>query len=170
MVVNLLVGGHDTTSSQIGCTLLTLLVRPETLTEVRAEPALVPSLVSETMRFEPSIGAAPRTVAEPIEICGIERPAGTSLVCTFLAANRDPAVWHDPDAFVSRRFEDPEAPRLLSFGGGPHYCLGAALARMTIEEAVRGVAELAPVLAESSRQDRVVPGARPEPGQVPVTI
>jgi cytochrome P450 len=54
MVVNLLVGGHDTTASQIGCSLLTLLARPEALTEIRAEPALLTSLVSETMRFEPT--------------------------------------------------------------------------------------------------------------------
>jgi cytochrome P450 family 103 len=105
--------------------------------------------VSETMRLEPSLMAAPRTVTEPIEICGIERPAGTIVVCTFLTANRDPAVWHDPDAFIPRRIEDPVAPRLLTFGGGPHYCLGAALARMTIEESVRGVAELALTLAEA---------------------
>src|SRR5215472_8750810 len=71
MVANLLVGGHDTTGSQIGCTLLTLLARPSALAEVRSEPALLGPLVSETIRFEPSITFAPRTVVEPIEICGI---------------------------------------------------------------------------------------------------
>jgi cytochrome P450 len=147
MVANLLVGGHDTTASQIGCTLLTLLARPSALAAVRAEPTLLAPLVSETIRFEPSITFAPRTVVEPIEICGIERPAGTMLACTFLTANRDREVWHDPDAFVPRRFEAPEAPRLLSFGGGPHYCLGAALARTTLEEVVRGVVQTAPKLA-----------------------
>jgi cytochrome P450 len=147
MVANLLVGGHDTTASQIGCTLLTLLARPDTLAEIRSDPALLPLLISETIRFEPSISFAPRTVVEPIEICGIERPAGAIVMCTLLTANRDPAVWRDPDAFVARRFAEPEAPRLFSFGGGPHYCLGAALARMTLEESVRGVAELAPRLA-----------------------
>jgi cytochrome P450 len=88
-----------------------------------------------------------RTVVEPVEICGIERPAGTIVMCTLLTANRDPEIWRDPDAFVSRRFADAAAPRLFSFGGGPHYCLGAALARMTLEESVRGVAVLAPTLS-----------------------
>ena len=85
---------------------------------IRADPARVGAVVSETIRFEPSITAAPRTVAEPIEICGIERPAGTLLMCTFLTANRDREVWRDPDSFQSRRFDAPDAPRLLSFGGG----------------------------------------------------
>src|SRR5262249_3852597 len=147
MVANLLVGGHDTTASQIGCTLLTVLTRPDAMAELQADPALLPLLVSETIRFEPSISLAMRTVVEPIEICGIERPAGAIVMCTLLTANRDPAVWRDPDAFVARRFAEPDAPRLFSFGGGPHYCLGAALARMTLEESVRGVAELAPKLA-----------------------
>jgi len=170
MVANLLVGGHDTTGSQVGCTLLTLLVRPGALAEVRSEPALLAPLVSETIRFEPSITFAPRTVVAPIEICGIERPAGTMLACTFLTANRDPEVWRDPDAFVSRRFVEPEAPRLLSFGGGPHYCLGAALARTTLEESVRGVAEIAPQLnaAPDSLEWSQVLGR--SPARLPVTI
>jgi hypothetical protein len=146
MVANLLVGGHDTTASQIGCTLLTLLSRPSALAALRTDPSLLPLLVSETIRFEPSIAAAPRTVVEPIELCGIEHRPGAVVMCNFLTANRDPAVWHDPDSFVARRFAEPEPPRLLSFGGGPHYCLGAALARLTLEESVRAVAELAPSL------------------------
>jgi hypothetical protein len=143
MVANLLVGGHDTTAIQIGCTLLTLLSQPNAMAELRAEPSMLAGLVSETIRFEPSIAGAPRTVFEPIEISGILRPAGAIVMCSFLTANRDPDVWHDADSFVSRRFLDPGAPRLLSFGGGPHYCLGAALARMTLEEVVRGVTRYA---------------------------
>ena len=170
MVANLLVGGHDTTGSQIGCTLLTLLVRPSALAEVRSQPALLAPLVSETIRFEPSLTFAPRTVAEPIEICGIARPAGTMVACNFLTANRDPEVWHDPDAFVSCRFDEPAAPRLLSFGGGPHYCLGAALARTTLEESVRGVAEIAPQLnaePDSLEWSQVLGRS---PARLPVTI
>jgi cytochrome P450 len=170
MVANLLVGGHDTTGSQIGCTLLTLLARPSALAAVRAEPGRLASLVSETIRFEPSITFAPRTVVEPIEICGIERPPGTVVMCTFLTANRDPEVWHDPDWFVPHRFDEPDTPRLLSFGGGPHYCLGAALARTTLEECVRGVAELAPTLAvdpDSLEWSQVLGRS---PASLPVTL
>jgi len=148
MVANLLVGGHDTTSSQVGCTLLALLTRPEALVLVRSDPARLGSIVAETIRIEPGIPSAPRTVIAPIEICGIERPAGSVIATNFLTAHRDPEIWREADDFVPQRFEEPDAPRLLSFGGGPHYCLGAALARTTIEEAVRGVAALVPVLSE----------------------
>jgi hypothetical protein len=170
MVANLLVGGHDTTASQIGCTLLTLLGRPDALAELRSEPSLLPALVAETIRFEPSIAGAPRTVAEPIEICGIERPAGAVVMCSFLTANRDPEVWHDPDSFVSRRFADPAAPRLLSFGGGPHYCLGAALARMTLEEVVRGVTGLAPSLTVDPDDIEWVQSLGRSPSRLPVAV
>ena len=170
MVANLLVGGHDTTASQIGCTLLTLLARPDALAELRTDPALLPLLVSETIRFEPSIGLAMRTVVAPIEICGIERPAGAIVMCTLLAANRDPAVWRDPDAFVARRFAEQDAPRLFSFGGGPHYCLGAALARMTLEESVRGVADIAPTLSVDPARIEWCRVLGHSPATLPVTI
>jgi len=168
MVANLLVGGHDTTGSQIGCTLLALLARPHALAELRSDPSLLPSAVAETIRFEPAITGAPRTVAEPLEIGGSLRPAGALVMGSLLTANRDPAVWRDPDAFDPRRFAAPGAPRLLSFGGGPHYCLGAALARMTLEEVVRGVAALAPRLTADPDEIAWVQVLGRSPAQVPV--
>jgi len=170
MVANLLVGGHDTTASQIGCTLSTLLCQPNALAEVRSEPSLLPAVVNETIRLEPSITGAPRTVVEPIKISGIERPVGAVVICSFLTANRDPEVWHDPDSFVSRRFTEPAVPRLLSFGGGPHYCLGASLARMTLEEVVRGVIELAPTGAADPEDIEWVQSLGRSPSRLPVTV
>lgn len=170
MVANLLVGGHDTTASQIGCSLLTLLSRPDVLAELRRDPSMLPALVGETIRFEPSIVAAARVVAEPIELCGIEHPAGAFVVCNFLTANRDPAVWQEADSFLPHRFADPEAPRLLSFGGGPHYCLGAALARMTLEESVRAVAALAPELTVDADEIEWVQVLGRSPAHLPVVV
>ena len=170
MVANLLVGGHDTTASQIGCTLVTLLGRPDALAELRSDPSLLPALVAETIRFEPSIAGAPRTVVQSIEICGIERPAGAVVMCSFLTANRDPEVWRDPDSFVSCRFVDAGAPRLLSFGGGSHYCLGASLARMTLEEVVRGVAALSPTLTADPDDIAWVQSLGRSPSRVPVAV
>ena len=170
MVANLLVGGHDTTASQIGCTLLTLLCQPNALAELRSEASLLPALVSETIRFEPSITGAPRTVARPIEVCGTLRPIGAVVMCSFLTANRDPDVWHDADSFVPQRFANSNAPRLLSFGGGPHYCLGAALARMTLEEVVRGVTELAPTLSANADDIEWVQSLGRSPSRLPVAV
>ena len=140
MAVNLLVGGHDTTASQIGCTLFTLLRHPDAIPLAANEPDLIGPIVSETLRFEPSIVGAPRTIVEPLEIGGVERQAGTAVMLATGAADRDPAVWHDADELIPRRFVEARAPRLLTFGAGIHYCLGAALARVTLEETVHVVA------------------------------
>lgn len=59
-------------------------------------------------------------------------------LCTA-AANREPSVWKNADRFDAARFTEPSTPRLLTFGAGPHYCLGAALARLTVEECTRAV-------------------------------
>ena len=136
MVTNLLVAAHDTTTSQIGCTLLTLLSHSAGVARLRSEPDLVPAAVTESMRYEPSIGMIPRTATAPVELGGAEWPAGTMVVLSVLTANRDPDVWEDPDSFVPDRFARPGAPHLLSFGTGVHYCLGANLARLTLEETV----------------------------------
>src|SRR5271155_5058314 len=141
MVANLLVGGHDTTSSQIGCTLLTLLRNPDAVDVIREHPDQVGTVVSETMRLEPSITAIPRTVAEPMEVGEFKRGAGTVLLLSLTTANRDPAVWDDAESFLPMRFADPEAPKLLSFGMGPHVCLGTHLARMTLDHVALGLAD-----------------------------
>ena len=90
-------------------------------------------------------------------------------MCTFLTANRDPEVWRDPDAFVPRG-SPSRTPRLLSFGGGPHYCLGAALARMTLEEVVRGVAGLAPKLTADPDEIEWIQVLGRSPSRLPVTV
>lgn len=141
MVANLLVAGHDTTTSQIGCSLLTLLRFPDEAQRVRADPSLLVSAVEETIRYEPSIPAVPRTALEPIEVAGAHVPAGAFVALSTAAANREPGVWQDPDRFDVGRFAVKGAPGLLSFGAGPHFCLGAALARMTLQEAVRALVE-----------------------------
>jgi cytochrome P450 len=140
MAGNLIVGGHDTTASQIGCSLLALLRHPDALDVLRDDPSCAGAVVEETIRFEPSIGFVPRTLVEPVEIDGVERPAGTLLFLSSASTSRDPDVWDDPDDFRPLRFAEPGTPKLLSFGSGPHYCLGAALARMTLQEVVAGAA------------------------------
>lgn len=171
MVANLLVAGHDTTASQLACTSLTLSRHPEQTDRLRHTPDLVASAVTETIRYEPSIPAVPRTVVEPIEVAGQELSAGTLVLLSTAAANREPGVWDDPDAFDVERFADPAAPRLLTFGSGPHFCLGAALARLTVEEAVRAFLELGHL--EVSRDPASLPwrsvlGRAPE--RVPVHL
>ena len=137
MVGNLIIAGHDTTGSQLGCTFLTLLRHPEEAAVLAGRPDLVASAVEETMRFEPSVAGIPRLPTEAIVVGGEDIAAGSLLILSTAAANREPGVWREPDRVDLLRFEQPGVPRLMSFGIGTHYCLGAALARMTLEEAVR---------------------------------
>jgi cytochrome P450 len=92
------------------------------------------------MRLEPSIPVIPRTANAPIDIGGQTRDTGTMVVLCVATGNRDAAIWTDPHAFDAGRFAVRDAPRLLSFGTGAHFCLGSSLARMTIDEALTGMA------------------------------
>jgi cytochrome P450 len=139
MVANLLVGGHDTTTSQIGCSIVTLLRYPEQSARLVDDPDMLASAAAETIRFEPSLPVVPRTTVEAIPIGDIDAPAQSLVFLCTAAANREPSVWDRADSFDIARFTNPSVPRLLSFGAGPHYCLGAALARLTVEEVIRSV-------------------------------
>lgn len=141
MVANLLVAAHDTTASQLGCCLLSLLRHPEQVSAIRSGDATSGEAITETMRYEPAIPLFPRTVREPVEIGGVERPTGTMVFLAVGSGNRDPEVYSDPDRFDVGRFRAPELPRPLSFGTGPHFCLGSNLARMALDETCRGFTE-----------------------------
>ncbi len=170
MVANLLVGGHDTTASQIGCSLLTLLTHPEVMAQVRADPAIIESVVTETIRYEPSVTLTFRAVIEPVALGEVDCAPGSLISLSTWTANRDPAVWADADSFQPRRFLDPDAPRTLSFGGGPHFCLGAWLARMTLEEVVRGVSVLDPRLTVDPDDIEWVQVLGQNPARLPVKV
>jgi cytochrome P450 len=142
MVANLLVGGHDTTAGQLGCTLQLLLADPSLLQAIRDRTATSTSVVSETMRVNPTLDLVPRCTVGPTVIVGRERPAGSMVWLHSLAANHDPAVWDEPETVQPDRFDRPVSPKMLTFGSGPHYCLGANLARMTLTEVVDAVARL----------------------------
>jgi hypothetical protein len=112
---------------------------------VHNEQTRLANAVAETMRLEPSIPAIPRTAAESVELQGTVIPAGSMLWLCTAAANRDPLAWKDPDRFEPDRFSG-QAPRLLTFGAGTHYCLGTALAKIAVEEYVRAVLTTDPPL------------------------
>lgn len=142
MVVNIVVGAHDTSTGQIACTLLTLLEHPEMLAELRSDPALVPVAVEETMRYASSIGAIPRVAIEPVDHDGLRFDVGTLVLLCTDTANHDPVGYSEPGRFLPSRFDSDEVHRLMTFGAGPHYCLGAAFARMVVQEAVTAALRL----------------------------
>jgi len=130
--VLLVTAAIDTTAGLIGNAIACLLERPALQERVRREPALVPAVVEETLRFEPSALSCSRTAGVDLVLEGVAIPAGSQLLLGLAAANRDPRRFADPDRFDV----DRELSGLVSFGGGRHFCLGAALARLEARAAL----------------------------------
>jgi cytochrome P450 len=128
----LLVAGHETTVNLITSGMLTLLRHPEWLERLRQDPALAPRVVDELLRFEPPVQFRTRKTLAKIDIAGTAIPEGAPLVLLFAAGNRDPARFANPDRFDPDRADNHH----LSFGAGPHYCLGAPLATLEGEAAL----------------------------------
>ena len=128
-VVLLFAAGHETTVNLIGNGVLSLLRHPDQWQALRDDASLIPNAIEEVLRYECPVQAVSRTVMEPLELGGIAFDKGEILVGLVGAANRDPDVFPDPDRFDITRKD----ARLLSFGGGIHYCLGALLARLEAE-------------------------------------
>ncbi|NMO90796.1 cytochrome P450 [Actinomycetospora sp. TBRC 11914] len=139
----LLNAGHETTVNLIANGMLTLLRHPDVLARLRREPELVIHLVEELLRYEPPVQFLPnRSALDDIEIGGTTIPAGSPVTLVLAAGSRDPAHVRDPDRFDPDRF-DPDRFGLardtdqhLGFGGGPHYCFGAPLARLETQIAL----------------------------------
>ncbi|MCX5255525.1 cytochrome P450 [Streptomyces canus] len=128
----LLNAGHETTVSLIANGLLTLLDRPETLAALRDDPGTAaPAVVEEMLRLQPPLQLVHRHAREDMEVRGTPVPRGTTMVLLLAGANRDGAVFGGcPHAFDAARAEGAQH---LSFGLGPHYCLGAPLGRLEAE-------------------------------------
>ena len=129
--VNLLfAAGHETTVNLIGNGILSLLRHPAQWRLLHEDPGLIPNAIEEILRYESPVQAVARMVMDPFEWHGVALTRDDMVVSMVGAANRDPAVFANPDAFEITRKD----LRPLSFGGGIHFCLGAQLAR--IEAAV----------------------------------
>jgi cytochrome P450 len=125
----LLVAGHETTTNLIGNGLLALLRHPDELARLRAEPDLLRGTIEELLRYDSPVQATVRVATEDAELGVHKIRPGALVVCGIGAANRDPAAFPDPDRLDVGRAESHH----LSFGFGPHFCLGAGLARLEAE-------------------------------------
>jgi len=133
----ILVAGHETTASQIPNFLLTLLDRPAAMARLRSDPALIPGAVEELLRFVP-LGASssfPRYAMTDVQVGDTLVRAGEPVLVAVGAANRDGLRFADPDTLKV----DAPPEQHLGFGHGVHHCLGAALARMELQEALRAL-------------------------------
>lgn len=152
LIIDVILGGIDTTQSQLAHAIRLLGESPEQFRELAAAPAdLAAAAVEESLRYEPVTPFTARLLREDLELSGVLFPAGTLLlVCSFIG-NRDPHAFSRPNQFDLGNHAD-SAGRILTFGAGIHYCLGANLARVELEEALR-------LIAEGVERIELLPGA-----------
>ncbi|MDE2442121.1 MAG: cytochrome P450 [Betaproteobacteria bacterium] len=134
----LLLAAGETTTRSFANMMVQLLENPDVLDEVRADRTLIPKAISETMRRDPTAGAVARVAGRDMEVGGISVPKGTAVLLSIASANRDPEAYEDPDRLWLKR---PMRP-LLSFGFGPHMCMGMHMALAEMEVALDAILDL----------------------------
>jgi cytochrome P450 len=158
MLQQVMVAGHETTTSLITNLVHRLLEVPERWQRVVAEPAIIRNAIEESLRFDPPVLGLCRTNTEPAEIghgdAAVEVPVDTKVMVLYASANRDPAAFHDPDTFDLDR-SPTELRRHMSFGWGVHHCLGAPNARLTARVALEVLAERLPSLRADGPTTRI---------------
>ncbi len=143
-----LVAGNETTANLIASAIMLLIQNPDQLELVRDDPALIPNMIEEALRVESPVQTLFRMAKCDTEVGGVAIPKGARIAVSYAAANRDPAVFPDPDRFdVTRR----NAREHLAFGRGEHFCIGASLARKEASIAFE-------TLLESTKSWRFSPG------------
>jgi cytochrome P450 len=141
LAAGLLMAGTDTTRNQLAASVHVLCDHPDQWAMLAQRSELAANAVEETMRHSPIAFAALRTAIEDVELAGVMIPTGTLVIANTAAANRDPAVYDDPDRLDITR---EGAPAMQTFGAGMHYCLGANLARLELAEALTVISQRMP--------------------------
>jgi cytochrome P450 len=143
LIGGLLFAGYDTTRNQLGFALYLFTQHPEQWALLAERSDLAPQAVNEVMRVASVVAGTIRIATQPLEVDGWSIPTGTFIYLSLASANQDEEVWEVPARFDITR----EGTSHLSFGAGPHYCLGANLARAEMEEALAILARRLPDVA-----------------------
>jgi cytochrome P450 len=143
----LLVAGNVTTTDMIGNGIKALLDHPQQLEKLRENPQLIDAALEEMLRYDSPVINSGRITHEDIEINGCPIERGESLSVSLGAANRDPAVYNNPNSFDIEREQIPHQ----AFGGGRHHCLGSSLARLEGKEAILRLVQRFPQLRFSEK-------------------
>jgi cytochrome P450 len=131
----LLLGGHVTTTSLLGNSIQCFDEFPEAADELRADPKLMTTAIEEILRYRPPFTLSERICTKPVEVGGHEIQAGARVTTWIRSANRDESVFEAPAGFDIRRHPNPH----LGFGRGVHFCVGAPLARLEADIALRAI-------------------------------
>lgn len=138
----LLIGGNETTRNVISGGMLALIEHPEQRQRLLDDPSLIPTAVEECLRWVTPILNMARTATSDVDVRGVTIPAGDEVLLMYGSANRDEAVFTEPDRFDVSREPNPH----IAFGFGAHFCLGASLARLEtrvmFEEVLRGMPDM----------------------------
>lgn len=132
MLILLLVAGNETTTNLIGNAVQEFMAHPGELAKVTADPALLPAAIEEVLRYSSPVQATVRRATRDVDLDGKTIREGQFILPWLAAANRDPAVFPEPDTFDVTRTPN----RHLAFGMGVHFCLGAPLARLEAKVAL----------------------------------
>ncbi|WP_290060909.1 cytochrome P450 [Amycolatopsis solani] len=143
----LMFGGIETTEGMIANLLRHLLRDPARWAEVRADRTLIPAAIEESLRLEPAAAVVDRYATRDVSLAGASIAQGDLVTVSLTAANRDPAVFPNPDVFDPGR---ADLRKQLAFAHGPHFCLGADLARLEARIAVETLLDRLPGLALES--------------------
>ncbi|MGH7961007.1 MAG: cytochrome P450 [Candidatus Binatia bacterium] len=148
LAVFIIIAGSETTANLIANATLALCEHPEQMAKVRANPALIPNVVEETLRCEGSIQLIPRLSTQDCEIAGTTIPAGSPVMALLGSANHDERKFPDPDRFdITRNTEGH-----VGFGFGIHFCLGSQLARLETKTVLETLLERFPRFARKDNQ------------------
>jgi cytochrome P450 len=143
LMLSMLFAGHETTTNLLGNSFRRLLEDRASWEAICRDPGLIPNAIEEVLRFDSSVVAWRHKTKEPVEIGEARLPKDAKLLLLLASANRDPAVFPDPDRVDIRR---PNAREHLSFGVGVHNCLGAPLARLEARIVLEEVSRRLPSL------------------------
>jgi cytochrome P450 PksS len=170
MIWLLIVAGHVTTVNLIGAGTLTLLEHPDRLRQLQQDPSVLPATIEELLRYTSPVGfASPRWASEDVLLHGQMIRQGEMVIASLVAANTDPAQFHDPELLDLTRAENAH----LAFGKGIHYCLGAPLARLEGQIAIGTVLRRVPQLRLAVDPAQLVwnhTGALRGPESLPVAL
>lgn len=133
VVQQLIVGGNETTTKALTALMRDLADHPDRWAEVQADPGRIPTIVEESLRLSSPVQGFYRTATRDVVLGGTRIAKGQKVVVLYASANRDEALFPDPEAFVPDR--DGITDHLV-FGRGPHFCLGAGLARLELRVAL----------------------------------